>query len=65
MADFSDSCEAQMLRSLKKEAMEDGLEESDEDKHKCNSRGLSRSKVNYGDDGLSDSSDDTSPVKVT
>ena len=61
MDDLSDSFEAQMLRSLQREAME---MDSDDDPNvtpraEGQVKGLSRSRLHYGNDDQ-DSSDDTS-----
>ena len=64
MADLSDSFEAKMLESLKRQAMEGGSDSDSDDasRHTRPARSLSRFK--YGNDSGSDSSDDASEAKV-
>ncbi|KAI0237237.1 hypothetical protein LSAT2_012249 [Lamellibrachia satsuma] len=63
MADLSDSFEAKMLESLRRQAMEDGTDSDSDDNCKNTKPTRSLSRFKYGNDSGSDSSDDTSESK--
>lgn len=68
MRELTDSCEAAMLQSLRRQTLEDGVPESDEDpKHQQQQEQQHQhSHLHFSDHSLSDSSDDTSmsPLKA-
>ena len=59
MVDLSDSFEAKMLESLRRQAMEGGSDSDSDDASKNTKPARSLSRFKYGDDSGSDSSDDT------
>ena len=61
MDDLSESFERQMLLSLRRETMEEGLDDENE---VGGPQPNNMSRLHYGDDSLSDSSDDTSSMST-
>ena len=64
MVDLSDSFEAKMLESLRRQAMEGGSDSDSDDTSKNAKPARSLSRFKYGDDSASDSSDDASESKA-
>ena len=64
MVDLSDSFEAKMLESLRRQAMEGGSDSDSDDASRNAKPAKSLSRFKYGDDSGSDSSDDASESKA-